>query len=127
MLDDYFRQYGLVLIFSIVALVVPAGMLLLSWAAQYIGARPSKPSMVKSQIYECGMETIGGRWARFNIRYYLFAILFLVFDVEAVFLYPWAIHFRQLGLFALVEMAVFIAILTLGWVYAWRKRALDWR
>ncbi|MBI4336804.1 MAG: NADH-quinone oxidoreductase subunit A [Chloroflexi bacterium] len=102
-------------------------MLLVSRMAQLARMRPHKPSPVKAQLYECGMETIGGRWNQFNIRYYFYALLFLVFDVEAVFLYPWAVHFKKLGLFALVEMFVFLAILVIGFVYAWRKRALEWR
>ena len=79
------------------------------------------------ETYECGMEALGGRWTQFNFRYYLFALLFVVFDVEVVFIYPWAIRFKQLGLFAFIEMLVFILILLVGWLYAWRKQALEWR
>ena len=89
--------------------------------------KQTKPNKVKSEIYECGMEPIGDRWVRFNFRYYFFALLFVIFDVEAVFLYPWAVQYNQLGLFALIEMTVFILILLLGWVYAWRHRALEWQ
>jgi NADH:ubiquinone oxidoreductase subunit 3 (subunit A) len=127
MLDDYFRQYGLVIILALTAVAVPAGMLFLSSAARFIRARPQRPSPVKLDLYECGMQPIGGLWTRFNFRYYLFALLFVLFDVAVVFIYPWAVHFKKLGLFALVEMAVFMAILALGWVYAWRKGALEWR
>jgi len=126
MVDDYLRQYGLVLIFTVVAIVVPVSILLLSWMASFVRIRPQKPNLVKSSPYECGMETIGGRWTQFNFRYYPFALLFVVFDVEAVFLYPWAVHFQKLGLFALLEMAAFLAILVVGWLYAWKKRALEW-
>ena len=125
-LDDYFRQYGLIAIFFAIAIIVPVSMLMLSWAASKIGLRPSSPTAVKSETYECGMEAIGGRWNLFNFRYYMFAILFVIFDVEVIFLYPWATKFLRLELFALIEMAVFVGILLVGWAYAWRKRDLEW-
>ncbi len=126
LLDDYFRQYGLIAIFSVVAIVVPVSMLLLSRTASKIGLRPDTPTEVKSDTYECGMEAIGGRWNLFNFRYYMFAILFVIFDVEVVFLYPWATKFLRLELFALIEMAAFVGILMVGLAYAWRKHDLDW-
>ncbi len=127
MVDDYLRQYGLVAILGIVAVIVPASMLMLSWVASKVRIRPQKPGSVKSEVYECGMQTIGGKWGQFNFRFYLYAVLFIIFDVEVVFIYPWAVKFNQLGLFALIEMMVFILILVLGWVYAWRKQDLEWR
>ena len=127
MLEDYFRQYGLVAIFIAVAVALPTSLLLLSWALSLARIRPHKPNPVKSSPYECGMEIIGSRWIRFNFRYYTFALLFVVFDVEAVFLYPWAVYFKQLGLFALVEMLVFVLILMVGWAYSWRNKDLEWR
>ena len=125
--DNYFRQYGLIAIFAVVAFVVPTSMLLLSWLASRVGVRPHNPTPVKLETYECGMETIGGRWNQFNFRYYMYAILFVIFDVEVVFLYPWATKFLQLELFALLEMAAFVLVLLVGWAYAWRKRDLEWR
>jgi len=127
MLDDYYRQYGLVLMLTGAAIVVPLSMLMMSRMAQMFHIRPHKPSPVKSDIYECGMETIGGRWVQFNFRYYLFALLFLVFDVTAIFIYPWAIMLRELGGDALLTMMAFIGILTVGWAYAWRKGAFEWK
>ena len=127
MLDDYYRQYGLVLLLIGVGLAVPLSMLLISRMAQILHIRPHKPSAVKSDIYECGMETIGGRWVQFNFRYYLFALLFLVFDVTAIFIYPWAINLRELGAGALLTMLAFIVVLGVGWGYAWRKGAFEWR
>ncbi len=126
MQDDYFRQYGLVAIFVIVAFAVPVSMLLMSWMSSRLGIRPNNPTPVKLETYECGMEAIGGRWGQFHFRYYMYAVLFVIFDVEVVFLYPWASKFLQLKLFALVEMAAFVAILLVGWAYAWRKRDLEW-
>jgi NADH-quinone oxidoreductase subunit A len=127
MLEDYLRQYGLIAIFGILAVLVPTGMLLASLLASRVGLRPRNPTQVKSEAYECGVETIGGPWNQFNFRYYMFAILFVIFDVEVVFLYPWAAKFLKLELFALIEMAVFVLILLAGWAYAWRKRDLEWR
>jgi len=127
MLDDYFRQYGLIAIFAGLAIFVPTSMILLSRMLGFTKVRPRKPNPVKYETYECGMQTIGGRWMQFNFRYYMFALLFVVFDVEIIFIYPWAIRFNKLGLFALIEMIVFIGILVIGWLYAWRKRALEWR
>ena len=106
------------------------GMLTMSWMLSLIGVRPSKPDPIKKSIYECGFETLSGRWSQFNFRFYSFALLFVIFDVEVVFLFPWAASFgvlsRQFGAFVLVEMLVFIAVLLVGWLYAWRKGALEW-
>ena len=127
MLDDYYRQYGLVLMLTGAAIVVPLSLLMMSRMAQVFHIRPHKPSPVKYDIYEVGMETIGGRWVQFNFHYYLFALLFLVFDVTAIFIYPWAIMLRELGGDALLTMMAFIGILAVGWAYAWRKGAFEWK
>jgi NADH-quinone oxidoreductase subunit A len=130
MIDDYFRQYGLIAIFAALAVAVPTGMLMMSWMLSLVNIRPRVPSAIKSSIYECGFETITTRWSQFNFRFYGFALLFVVFDVEVVFLFPWAANFgylsRTFGVFVLLEMVVFIAILIVGWLYAWRKGALEW-
>ena len=81
---------------------------------------------VKSQPYECGVETIGNTWVQFNVGYYLFALIFLIFDVELVFLYPWAVVVKQMGWVALVEIIIFLFILFLGFLYAHKKGALKW-
>lgn len=88
--------------------------------------RPSKPTPVKLSIYECGEEPIGSPWLRIHVRYYLFALVYILFAVETVFLFPWAIVYRSLGLFAFVEMMIFIVILLVGLAYAWAKGALEW-
>ena len=130
MLDDYFRQYGLIAIFAALAVAVPTGMLVMSWMLTLVGIKPYVPSAIKQSIYECGFETIAGRWSQFNFRFYGFALIFVVFDVEVVFLFPWAASFgvlsREFGVFILLEMVVFIAILVVGWLYAWRKGSLEW-
>ena len=87
---------------------------------------PSNPTPVKLSPYECGIEPVGTPWAPFAVRYYIFGLLFLIFDVESVFLFPWAITFRTLGTSGFIEMMVFIAVLLVGLVYAWRKGALEW-
>ncbi len=88
--------------------------------------RPSRRGSERRTTYESGMEPVGGAWIQFNIRYYMFALVFVIFDVETVFLYPWAVAFNQLGLLAFIEALIFIAILIVGLAYAWRKGALEW-
>ena len=130
MLDVYFRQYALLAVFVALAVSVPTGMLLMSWSLSLVKIRPRMPNSIKQSIYECGFETLSGTWNRFNFRFYTFALIFVIFDVEVIFLFPWAAQFgalsREFGTFALVEMAVFIGILLVGWLYAWRKKALEW-
>src|SRR4051794_35890732 len=87
---------------------------------------PRKRSLAKGDIYECGVKTHGETWIRFRIQYYIFALLFVVFDIETVFLYPWAVSYSGLGAFALVEMLIFLALLTVGLAYAWAKGDLRW-
>ena len=125
-MDEYLRQYGLIALFAIVAFVVPVSMLMASRVTSLLGIRPANPSPVKLETYECGMEALGGRWTQFNFRFYMYAILFVIFDVEVIFLYPWATKFLTLELFALIEMGVFVAILLVGLAYAWRKKDLEW-
>ncbi|MDE3076356.1 MAG: NADH-quinone oxidoreductase subunit A [Chloroflexota bacterium] len=88
--------------------------------------RPNNPNPIKLDTYECGISNVTGARDRFNIRYYVLAMLYLVFDLEVVFLYPWAVQYDQLGLFGLVEMLLFVVILLIGYFYAWRKGALEW-
>ena len=130
MVDEYFKQYGVIAIFAALAVAVPTGMLIISWLLSVLKVRPNNPSPVKNSIYECGFETITERWNNFNFRYYSIALLFVIFDVEVVFLFPWAASFGTLsaefGMFVLLEMVVFIGILMLGWIYAWKKGSLEW-
>lgn len=87
---------------------------------------PKRPNRIKNQTYECGVEMVGSAWAQFRAQYYIFALVFVVFDVELVFLFPWALAYNQLGFFALLEMTVFILLLVVALVYTWRKGALKW-
>lgn len=119
-------QYLPVAIFAAAAILFVSSMMILSSLI-----RPHKPSAQKYMSYECGEIPKGHAWIQFNFRFYTFALLFVVFDVEALFIIPWAVRFRQFvadgdGFLVLFEMAVFIAILLLALVYAWRRRALRW-
>jgi NADH-quinone oxidoreductase subunit A len=87
---------------------------------------PHRPTQRKSQPYESGMQPYGPGTRRISVRYYLVAVLFILFDIETVFFFPWAVVFRKLGLFSLIEMLIFIGILAVGYVYAWKKGALEW-
>ena len=88
---------------------------------------PTSTNPQKSEAYECGIPTIGNSWLQFNVGYYLFAILFLIFDVESVFLFPWAVVMKKIGMTAFVEIVIFLLILGIGLLYAWKKRALKWQ
>ena len=120
-MSEFLREYLLVFIFATAALVLCGLMLGVGRLLQ-----PSRPSQQKQTVYESGVDPVPGGWSQSQIRYYIFALLFVMFDVEAVFIFPWAIGLEALGVFGLVEMAVFILILLLGLVYAWRKRVLRW-
>lgn len=114
-------DYSPVLIFILSGI----GLVLMVFVINRLVA-PHYPYQVKNETYECGEPTIGTSWVQFNNRFYIFGLLFVIFDVEAVFLFPWAVAYKSLGLFALVEMVIFIAILLVGLVYAWKKGALKW-
>jgi NADH-quinone oxidoreductase subunit A len=122
-LIEQFGRAGFLLIFAVAFPLIPIAV---SVVMGVFRIRPAKPDPVKGSVYECGMVPIGDAHVRYTVRYYLFALLFVVFDVEAVFLYPWAVAYRHLGLYAFVEAVIFLAILGVGYVYAWRKRAMEW-
>ena len=86
-----------------------------------------KPNPVKNNIYECGMETVGKTWIQFNFRYYFYALIFLTLDVMVVFLYPWAVQLKQLGGTALISIIFFVFVIVVGYIYAWKKKALEWK
>ena len=94
---------------------------------QFMQIAPYNPSPVKSSTFECGMETIGKAWIQFNFRYYFYALLFIALDVLVVFLYPWAVDLRKLGLFGLIGVVIFIFIIVIGYIYAWKKKVLEWK
>lgn len=120
-MEAYINSYVIVTVFLILGTAFPIVVL---WLGRQL--RPNKPTQEKETTYESGNDPVGGSQIRFNVRYYLYALMFVVFDVETVFLYPWAVAYRQLGLFALVEMVIFIGLLLIGLIYAWRKKVLQW-
>jgi NADH-quinone oxidoreductase subunit A len=117
----FLRQYLTVAIFCGAAFLMVGGMLGLGRLI-----RPTRPQAQKYINYECGVDPVGVGWSQSQIRYYVFALLFVMFDVEAAFIFPWAVRLEALSVFGLVEMVVFIFILALGLVYAWRKGVLRW-
>jgi len=117
----FLRSYLSVLVFSGAAAVMVGAML---GAGRLI--RPVRPQAQKYISYESGVDPVGTGWSQSQIRYYIFALLFVMFDVEAVFIFPWAVELESFGVFGLVEMLIFVVILALGIVYAWRKGVLRW-
>lgn len=118
---SYFYQYlflGMFIVFAAIFAILPIA---LAWFLA-----PKKPSADKKAPYECGLASQGDPWIQYHVQYYIFALIFVIFDVEAVFLYPWAVAFQKLGVFAFVEMVLFIIILALGLIYAWKKKMLEW-
>lgn len=118
---SYLYQYLLVGIFVIFSAIFALIPLILAWFLA-----PKKPSPEKEAPYECGLASRGEPWIQYHVQYYLFALMFIIFAVETIFIYPWAVAFKKLGLFAFVEMVLFIAILAFGLLYAWKKRMLEW-
>jgi len=113
--------YAPILIFLAIATVFPVVTLVIAHLL-----RPSVYNHTKVEAYECGVPSSGEARARYPVRFYIIAVLFVVFDVETIFLFPWAVEYRALGLFGFVEMLVFLGILVVGYAYAWRKGALEW-
>lgn len=119
--EGYFGQYVTIGIFAVVGVALVFGTLALAKVV-----RPHAPDPEKYTTYESGIDPIGTGWSQANVRYYIFALLFVVFDVEAVFLFPWAVVFERLGTQAFVEMVIFIGILALALLYAIKKKVLEW-
>ena len=110
-----------------VGISLPAVAIIVSMLLGAFKIRPNNPNKIKLDTYECGVETEGPSNIQFHVGYYIFALLFVIFDIETIFLYPWAVSLRQVGTFALFEALLFMLILGLGLAYAWRKRALEWK
>ena len=120
-LSDFLRSYLTVGIFVGLSFVLFGLLLLISWAL-----RPDRPQAGKYKSYESGVDPVGNMWSQSQVRYYIFALLFVLFDVEAVFIFPWAMNLEAYSYFGLVEMGIFVFILVLGLAYAWRKGVLRW-
>jgi NADH-quinone oxidoreductase subunit A len=113
--------YVPIFIFAVFAMAFPVVVL---WLAKLV--RPSAPISTKLEAYECGIRAASDSRGRYAVRFYIVAILFVIFDVETIFLFPWAVRFRQLGWFGVAEVAVFLGILIVGYIWAWKKGALEW-
>lgn len=120
-MSDFLRSYLSVAFLAAAAMALVGGTLGLSRLI-----RPKRPTVEKLTVYESGVDPVGTGWSQSQIRYYIFALLFVMFDVEAVFLFPWALRLEAFGAFGLVEMGVFVVILLVGLFYAWRKGVLRW-
>ena len=115
------QNYIPAFIFIAVALAIPVVTLIIAKAV-----RPDDPTKTKLMPYECGIDPEGSARGRYTVRFYIVAILFVVFDVETIFLFPWAVQFKALGFFGFIEMMVFLAILVVGYIWIWKKGALEW-
>lgn len=115
-------DYGILGIFLLGGFGYALLVILTSWLV-----RPKSPNKEKEKTYECGLDTQGPAWIQFKISYFQYALIFVVFDVETVFLYPWAVAFKAAGIFMFIEMLIFIGILAVGLWYAWKKGALEWK
>lgn len=120
-------NYGYIGLFILVAVFFAVTTLLLPYSLRLIGIIPKKPNPIKNSTFECGMETTGETWIQFNFRYYFFALMFITLDVMVVFIYPWAVSLRQLGYSGLIAILIFILIIIVGYIYAWRKKVLEWK
>ncbi len=121
------ESYGYIGLFLIVAILFTVSTILLPVTLRFLKIVPNKPSPTKNSTFECGMETIGKTWVQFNFRYYFYALVFLVLDVLVVFLYPWAVDLRELGYPGLIGVLILISIVIVGYIYAWRKKVLEWK
>ncbi|MBF0093479.1 MAG: NADH-quinone oxidoreductase subunit A [Alphaproteobacteria bacterium] len=120
-MEDTLREYLPILIFLVIAVAMAVGMLVMSYIVV-----PQHPDSEKDSAYECGFEAFEDARVKFDVRFYLVAILFIVFDLEVAFLFPWAITLGKIGMFGFWSMVVFLAILTVGFIYEWKKGALEW-
>ena len=120
-------QFASVGLYLVVAILFASLLVLIPLVLKLGGLVTKNPTAVKNSTFECGMETIGKTLVRFNFRYYFFALLFVIFDVLVLFLYPWAVGLRQSGLFGLVAILVFMLLISIGYLFAWKKKVLEWK
>ena len=120
-------NYGYIGLFLIAVVLFTLLMVTIPVVLRFIKLVPDNPNPIKNSTFECGMETIGKTWVQFNFRYYFYALVFLALDVLVVFLYPWAVSLRQLGMFGFGVVLILIFIIFIGYLYAWRKKVLEWK
>ncbi len=121
-MSPYAYSYLFIAVLMLAALGFAAAPLIIS-----ARVRPKKPSPMKSSTFECGLASKGDSWVQFKVQYYIYALIFVIFDLETIFLVPWAVAFNKLGVFAFLEMIVFLVVLAVGLVWAWRKGVLEWK
>ncbi|MFC2011125.1 NADH-quinone oxidoreductase subunit A [Chloroflexota bacterium] len=120
-------NYGYIGLYLIVALLLCFVMVIIPIILRFLKIVPHNPNPIKNSTFECGMETIGKTWVQFNFRFYFYALVFLALDVLVVFLYPWAVNLKKLGYTGLIAIFVLIFIVIVGYLYAWRKKVLEWK
>jgi NADH-quinone oxidoreductase subunit A len=120
-------QYAAIALYSIVAILFVVTTIVLPIFLKYLGVVKSKPSAVKNEPFECGMETMGKTHVRFNFRYYFFALLFVSLDIMVLFVYPWAVGVKNLGTAGLTAILIMLGLISVGYVYAWKKKAFEWK
>jgi NADH-quinone oxidoreductase subunit A len=120
-------NYGLIGLFIVVAILFSIFMVIIPVILRMLKIVPNNPNPTKQSIFECGVETIGKTWVQFNFHYYFYALIFLALDVLVIFLYPWAVQIRQLGAPSLWAVLILVAIVFVGYIYAWKKKALEWK
>ena len=121
MAEEFLKDYFSIILFLIIALILSCGFILLNYIFS-----PKNPDPEKLSPYECGFEPFADSRMEFDVRFYLVAILFIIFDLEIAFLFPWAITLGEIGLYGFISMMIFLGILTIGFIYEWKKGALDW-
>lgn len=121
------QDYGYIALFLLFALFFASFLVLIPVILKIFRIVPKKPSSAKTTTFECGMETIGRTWVQFNFRYYFYALMLIALDVMVVFLYPWAVEIRQLGVHGFIAVFIFILIIVVGYIYAWKKKVLEWK
>jgi len=120
-------NYGYIGLYLIAAVLFTLFMVIIPIVLRFLKIVPSHPNPIKNATFECGMETIGKTWVQFNFHYYFYALIFLALDVLVVFLYPWAVSLRALGISGFVLILILIFIVFVGYLYAWRKKVLEWK
>ena len=120
-------NYGYIGLFLIAAVGFTLLMIIIPVVLRFLKVVPNNPNPIKNSTFECGMETIGKTWVQFNFHYYFYALVFVALDVLIIFLYPWAVSLRQLGVGGLIAVLILVAIVLVGYIYAWRKKVLEWK
>ena len=120
-------NYGYIALYLIAAVLFTLLMLSIPILLRILKVVPHHPNPIKNSTFECGVETIGKTWVQFNFRYYIFALMFIAMDVLVIFLYPWAVNLKTLGYAGLAGIAVLVFIVIIGYIYAWKKKALQWQ